>query len=225
MAIKLVVFDMAGTTVRDKNYVGKSFTEAMRKQGYNVSVEDVNPIMGYKKPVAIRMMLEKYEQDGAKITDTLIDTIHEDFVALMLDFYHTSPDIQPLPGVEETFEQLRSSGIHIGLDTGFSKDIAQVIIDRLDWSDKIDVMVASDEVEAGRPYPYMIYRMMDKFGIHSAEEVAKVGDTEVDINEGLQAGCKYVVGITTGSFSRSELEPYGPTHIIDHISDILPIIR
>lgn len=224
MSIKLVVFDMAGTTVSDENYVALAFQQAMKNYGYELEIEVINPIMGYEKPLAIEMMLTKHEPDQDKINAVLIENIHADFVKLMLDFYKTA-SIKPLPNVENTFQELRKTGIKIGLDTGFSKDIASLIFNRLQWQEHIDYMVASDEVENGRPYPDMIHRIMAELGISSADEVAKVGDTEVDVNEGINAGCKYVIGITTGSFKRNELEPYHPTHIIDDISEVLTIIN
>ena len=60
--------------------------------------------------------------------------------------------------------------------------------------------------------------------IDRPREVAKVGDTEVDVREGQNAGCKYVIGVTTGIFTRQELEQYNPTHIIDDIADVITII-
>lgn len=224
MSIELVVFDMAGTTVKDKNYVGIAFHEAMKSYGYQVEIEEINPIMGYEKPVAIKMMLEKYESGKAKITDELINAIHKQFVESMIRFYSTTDEIAPLPNVEETFSALREAGIKIALNTGFSRDIADVIIDRLGWKDKIDCLVASDEVENGRPYPDMIRKIMAELHIDSAEKLAKVGDTEVDINEGINAGCKYVIGITTGAFTREGLLAYNPTHVIDNLSEVLSII-
>ncbi|TLU98853.1 HAD-IA family hydrolase [Dyadobacter luticola] len=224
MSIELVVFDMAGTTVKDKNFVGIAFQEAMKSQGYDIAIEDVNPLMGYEKPLAIKMMLERFEADKSKITEDLIHVIHTHFVNGMIEFYKTTTEIGPLPNVEETFATLRAEGIKIGLNTGFSRDIADVIIQRLGWEDKIDTMVASDEVPAGRPYPDMIRKIMAELNIDSPEKVAKVGDTEVDVNEGINAGCKYIIGITTGAFTREELLPYKPTHIIDDIADVLGII-
>ena len=224
MSIKLVVFDMAGTTVKDENYVGHAFQQAMKNFGYEIPLKDINPIMGYEKPVAIKMMLQLHELNTTLITEKLIGAIHDDFVANMLHFYRTSDQIVPLPHAEETFEALRSQGIKIGLDTGFSKNIADVIIERLNWAGKVDVVVASDEVENGRPYPDMIQKMMLQLNITDAAEIAKVGDTEVDINEGKNTGCKYVIGVTTGSFTREELEPYQPTHIIDNVAQVLDII-
>jgi phosphonatase-like hydrolase len=222
--IELVVFDMAGTTVRDKNFVGIAFQEAMKSQGYDIAIEAINPLMGYEKPLAIRMMLEVQETDGTKITGELVSKIHKRFVDEMIRFYRTTQEIAPLPNVEQTFETLRSEGIKIALNTGFSRDIADVIVDRLGWKDKIDMLVASDEVPFGRPYPDMIRKIMAGLNISSAENVAKVGDTEVDVNEGLNAGCKYVIGITTGAFTREALLPYKPTHIIDDIADVVKII-
>jgi phosphonatase-like hydrolase len=204
--------------------VGIAFQNAMAEYGYPVAIENINPIMGYEKPLAIKMMLDKYEPNRLKITAKLINSIHSEFVNSMLKFYETSDDIVPLPHVEETFLRLREAGIKVALDTGFSRDIADVIIGRLGWEEKIDFLVASDEVEQGRPYPDMIEKIKAALDIRSSDRIAKVGDTEVDINEGINSGCKYVIGITTGAFTREELIPYNPTHIIDDISDVLQII-
>lgn len=224
MSIELVVFDMAGTTVKDKNFVGIAFQQAMRSQGYEIAIEHVNPLMGYEKPLAIKMMLEVRESDKSKITAELVDAIHTHFVNGMIGFYQTTTEIAPLPHVEETFSALREQGIKIALNTGFSRDIADVIVSRLGWGNKIDCLVASDEVPYGRPYPDMIRKIMAELGIASGERVAKVGDTEVDINEGINAGCKYVIGVTTGAFTREALLPYKPTHIIDDIAEVPGII-
>lgn len=224
MAIKLVVFDMAGTTVKDDHYVALAFQQAMDNFGYTLDLKLINPIMGYKKPVAIDMMLQKYEADKEKITPRLITDIHDVFVKNMLNFYRNA-EISALPHVEDTFAALRDMGIKIGLDTGFSKNIADLIFERLNWKNKVDFMVASDEVPQGRPYPYMINKMMAALNLTDAGEVAKVGDTEVDINEGKNAGCRYIIGVTTGSFTREELAVYQPTHIIDDIAEVLTIIN
>lgn len=224
MSIKLVVFDMAGTTVSDENYVALAFQQAMRNYGYELEIEAINPIMGYEKPVAIEMMLNKHEPDRNKADLNLIESIHTDFVRLMMDFYETA-NIKALPNVEHTFKELRKMGIKIGLDTGFSKNISNIIFNRLQWETYIDYIIASDEVEKGRPHPDMIHKIMAELDIANADEVAKVGDTEVDVNEGINAGCKYVIGVTTGAFKRHELEQYHPTHIIDDISEVISIIN
>jgi phosphoglycolate phosphatase-like HAD superfamily hydrolase len=86
---------------------------------------------------------------------------------------------------------------------------------------KIDYVVCSNEVPAGRPQPFMIQKMMKSAGIENAQQVIKLGDTEVDVNEGKNAGCLYSIGVTTGAFTREALEPYHPDFIIDDLDELL----
>jgi phosphonatase-like hydrolase len=227
MAIKLVVFDMAGTTVKDQDEVANTFRTALSKYGYDLSLEQVNPLMGYEKKVAISKILHLLEPDPEKITSELIAQIHQEFVRLMISHYQQTTTLQALPGAEETMAALKSSGIKVGINTGFSKNIAETIVDKLQWREKglIDYLVGSDEVLHGRPDPAMINKMMELAGITDAEEVAKVGDTEVDVREGQNTGCKFVIAVTTGAFTRAELEPFHPTHIIDDLSEVLSILN
>ncbi|TSD67340.1 HAD-IA family hydrolase [Inquilinus sp. KBS0705] len=227
MPIKLIVFDMAGTTVKDEDEVTNTFKAALEKYGYNVPTEMVNPLMGYEKKVAITKMLHLKETDSSKITPELISNIHKEFISLMVKHYQQTPALVALPHAEETMLALRNAGIKIGINTGFSRVIADTIVDCMQWRQKgiFDYLIGSDEVEHGRPDPTMINRMMAEAGITDPQEVAKVGDTEVDVREGQNAGCKYVIAVTTGAFTRAELEPYKPTHIIDDIAEVLSIIN
>lgn len=227
MSIKLVVFDIAGTTVKDDHDVSKAFQAALKKSGYEVPIELIDPLMGYEKSLAIRQILRLHEHNDAKITTELVSKIHNEFVHQMIEHYKTAKGIEALPNVEETFSRLHEKGVQVGINTGFSRDIADTIITRLQWREKglIDHVVGSDEVEVGRPQPFMIQKMMLDGNIERPSQVAKVGDTEVDVREGQNAGCRYVIGITTGTFSRQELEPYNPTHIIDDIAQVLEIIE
>jgi len=226
MPVKLVVFDIAGTTVKDDHNVSKAFRAALKKYNCEVPLDMINPLMGYEKNEAITKMLRLHEINEQKITAELVNAIHREFVSEMINFYQFEPGIEPLPNVEETFEALHKLGIQVGINTGFSRDIADTIITRLQWREKglIDYVVGSDEVELGRPHPFMILKMMHESGIINPLEVVKVGDTEVDVREGQNAGCRYVIGVTTGIFTREELEAYHPTHIIDNIAQVIKII-
>jgi len=61
-------------------------------------------------------------------------------------------------------------------------------------------MVCADEVPAGRPEPWMLLRAMEEMRVFPPSCVVKVGDTEADIAEGLNAGA-WTVGVTrTGNY-------------------------
>jgi phosphonatase-like hydrolase len=224
MAFKLAVFDMAGTTVADRDAVALSFVSAFRKKGITVATDEVKPLMGYKKTVAIETVLK---DKSVNYTASTIDEIHEDFVSEMVSYYKESDEVKPLPGAEDLFRYLHDRGIIIALNTGFPRIIADTIVDRLGWKKDllIDDYIASDEVEKGRPEPFMINELMSRSGVTDPEEVVKVGDTEVDINEGRNAGCGLVVAVTTGAFTRAQLEPYHPDQIVDNLKILESLIH
>jgi phosphonatase-like hydrolase len=227
LPIKLVVFDLAGTTVYDDGSIATAFRETMKAYGYEIPVLDTNPLMGYHKPLAIRMMLEKYEPDNTMISDDRIAEIHARFQDEMVAYYANVPTVKALPFAEEVFAGLRTKDIKIGLNTGFSRKIADTIMMRLGWMQQgvADYLVTSDEVPAGRPHPFMIERMMAMAGITDAKQVVKVGDTEVDVMEGKNAGCLYAIAVTTGAFTMHELLPYEPDFIINGLDELMPILE
>jgi phosphonatase-like hydrolase len=217
--VSLVVFDIAGTTVRDKDYVAIAFIEAFQHYGIELTVEEISPLMGFRKTEAIeKVLIEK----SVIVTNEIVSDIHNHFVNAMVAFYAGAPEVEPLPGAEELFSILKQKGIRVALNSGFPKVIVDAIVDRLGWRDKglLDDYIASDEVEMGRPFPLMIHQLMKRSGIVNAEEVVKVGDTMVDIQEGRMTGCGLVVAITTGAFSRELLAEYSPDIIIDSLLEL-----
>ncbi len=225
--IELVVFDIAGTTVADDGEIALAFQQAMQNYGYTIAVQKINPLMGYKKPEAIKKMLLEFEADNDKITDDFVNEIHDRFLKEMVHFYQTTEEIKPLPNALRVFEELKQRGIQIGLDTGFGKPITDVIMDRLGWlkNDIVQAVVSSSEVPEGRPKPHMINEIMRLTGVTDTTKIIKIGDTEVDVMEGKNAGCLYSIAITTGAFTREALEPYEPSFIINDLAELLPIIN
>lgn len=221
--IHLAVLDMAGTTVTDKDFVAKAFQKAFRKHNLEVTEAEVNPLMGYPKPIAIQIVLENA---GVEFEEELIHDIHDDFVAEMITFYEESPYVQPMPGAEDLFFYLQEKGVYVALNTGFSRDVAEVIINRFQWLDRglIDDFIASDEVVQGRPHADMIITLKSRFGFGDDAIVMKVGDTTVDVQEGKAACCTYVIAVTTGAATKEDLQAFGPTHIISSLEEIPAII-
>ncbi|MEQ1796789.1 MAG: HAD-IA family hydrolase [Lacibacter sp.] len=218
----LVVFDIAGTTVRDKGNIAEAFIDAFKQHGVVVPIEEVNKVMGWRKKDAIIILLDQFTPDNETYSDELIDQIHDTFIQNMISFYENDEDLQPLDYAEELFQQLRANNIKVALNTGFTKDITDVILRKLNWKEgqMIDFVVCSDEVPEGRPYPYMIQELMKRSKISDAKQVVKVGDTEVDVQEGRNADCGLVIGITTGAYSKELLAQYQPDQVIDHLSEL-----
>ncbi len=217
--IDLAVFDIAGTTIRDSDYVNLCLQEAFTSAGIEVPLPQINATMGLPKPIAIERLLEEAGAEGD------VDSIHTDFVQRMKRFYLESDDVAPYEGVEEAFATLRESGIRIALDTGFSSDITSIILSRVGWdSGVIDAFVSSDEVERGRPYPDMIHHLMKELGVSDVKRVAKIGDAPADMNEGTNTGCAMVVGVLCGTHTEAQLSEYPHTHLIESVRDFPKLV-
>lgn len=224
MPIELVVFDMAGTTVNDEDSVSRCVQGALAAAGVTVTVADVNRVMGIPKPEALRILIGESPVREALIDQ--IDAIHRDFVARSIRFYQTDASVREVSGSEQTFRALQQAGIKVALNTGFNRAITQTILDRLGWagSPLIDATICSDEVPRGRPHPDMILELMKRFRIDDPARVAKVGDTPADLQEGKNAGCGLIVGVTEGTHTREQLEPYPHTHLIGSVRELAGIL-
>lgn len=215
--IELVVLDMAGTTVYDGDAVSVCFRAALAAVEVFPEPAAVNAVMGLHKPEAVRLLLAA---SGMPYGDGTVEAVHADFVERMLRYYRTDPAVREVPAASAVFAQLRRAGIKVALNTGFGRAIVNQILDRLEWHGQVDAVIASDEVAHGRPHPDMIRALMTKLGVKDPRNVAKVGDTPVDLEEGKNAGCGVILGVTTGAFTRQELEAVGVGRIIDSVAEV-----
>ena len=85
----------------------------------------------------------------------------------------------------------------------------------------IDDWISSEQVQKGRPHPYMIQELMKRHNIIDPSNVCKIGDTVNDMKEGKNANCGLVIGVLTGEGTRDELIYSGADIVIDKITDLL----
>jgi phosphonatase-like hydrolase len=221
--IELVVFDMAGTTVYDGDAVNASFRATLAGWGIAAEPAAVNAVMGLPKPEAIRILLDQLGRPlGVAPSAENVHAIHEDFTRRMREHYATDPGVREIPGAAAAFAALRRAGIKVALNTGFFRPVTAALLARLGWGSPavIDADVTSDEVPHGRPHPDMIRHLMARLGVRDALKVAKVGDTKADLEEGTNAGCGVVIGVTTGSCSRQQLAAWPHTHILESVAEV-----
>ena len=219
----LAVFDVAGTTVLDGDAVVECLIAALEEH-VPVSRQQALAVMGWPKPVAIRQILSAAGAVADHALDTTVEGVHAQFRQAMIERYRTGP-LAPADGAEEVFDALRDAGVRVALDTGFSRDILDTILERLGWAGgvKVDFTIASDEVGRGRPHPDLIYRAMALANVATRSKVVKVGDTPADMEEGLAASCGLVVGVTYGTHTGEQLEGPG-VETIDRLPELLPLM-
>lgn len=218
MTITLCAFDMAGTTIDDKGRVYDALRDSVTHQGATVSDEDLQTWMGTEKRDAITNLLCL---GAVEPTPQLVDAAYADFVELLRTYYRETPPVA-LAGVEETFAILREHGIQVALTTGFSREVAEPLLEALGWSvgKQLDAVVCADEVAAGRPAPYMVHRALERTGTAAMDEVLVAGDTVADVQAGLRSGAAHSIGVLTGALSREQLAAAGATAVLDGVRDV-----
>lgn len=211
---RLVVFDMAGTTVQDRGEVPAAFTAALAQQGINVTAEQLNAVRGASKRQAVLNLvpegpdrLERAEQAYAEFKRELAKRY--------------SAGVQAVPGAEKTFAWFRQCGVRIALNTGFDREITDLLLSALGWaSGVVDAVACGDEVRRGRPAPQLIFRSMELTEMMSVHEVAVVGDTTLDLQAGYNAGVSWNIGVLSGAHSRKQLEQQPHTHLLDSVAEL-----
>jgi phosphonatase-like hydrolase len=222
--IRMVVFDMAGTTVNENNVVYKTLQQAINEKGFHFTLDEVLlEGAGKEKLQAIKSILNVYAE---KDDDGLAADIYKRFIVLLAEAYDTL-EVLPQDNAVELFHTLKQKHILVVLNTGYNNETAESLIKKLGWKKGIDYdsLVTANDVDKNRPNPDMIWLAMKRFDISNAAEVVKVGDSIIDIEEGQNAGCSLSVGITTGAHTLAQLQTAKPNAIINNLMELLPLLK
>ncbi len=182
---------------------------------------------------------------GRPVTEADVDRIFADFREVQLEVLPRYAEL--IPGTLETVAGLRERGILIGSTTGYFTEAMALLEEEAARQGYVpDTSVASTQVPAGRPAPWMVMQNMINTGVYPPQAVVKVDDTPPGIAEGLNAGT-WTVGLAkTGNelgLTLEELEALSPQrlerkldrardhlarsgahYVVDGIGDLLPVI-
>lgn len=219
-SIKLVVFDMAGTTINEGNLVYKTIQQEINKVGFDVSLTEVLAYgAGKEKHQAITDVLTNCTK--AENIPTKADAIFANFKTALATAYDNT-HAKPFEGVLELFKKLKSAGIKVALNTGYNAKTTNTLLAQVGWKvgKQVDAVITADDVVNGRPHPDMIHKAMKELAVEDAETVLKAGDSAIDIQEGKNANCGLTIGVLTGAQNKIQLEAADPDYILEKLTDL-----
>jgi phosphonoacetaldehyde hydrolase len=251
--LKAVILDWAGTVIDHGSRAPMGvFVRSFAEFGVDLTVEEARGPMGMAKRdhIAAVMRIPRIEKDwkerhGHKPTEADIDKVYDVFVPMnvaVVTDYATMID-----GAVDTLRKLRERGLKIGSTTGYTREIMAPVLPLAAAAGySPDSLVCAGDLAWGRPTPMMLYRTFLELGVWPAWSAVKVDDTEVGIEEGLNAGC-WTVGVAlTGNvfgLSKEETNALAPDelmqrsddaygrltrsgahYVIDSVADIIPVI-
>jgi phosphonoacetaldehyde hydrolase len=200
--VRAVIFDWAGTTVDYGSMAPvDAFIELFRRHGVTVSSEEARRPMGSYKKDHVRLILgmdpvtQQWQRlYGRSPSPEDVALLYREFIPLQTEVIGRHADV--IPGVAETVHWLRKQRIVIGSTTGYTREMMTPLLPRAAAGGfSPESTVCADEVPAGRPAPWMAVTSAMRLGVYPMEACVKVGDTLVDIAEGLNAGM-WTVGVT-----------------------------
>lgn len=204
--LEAVIFDWAGTTVDYGCFAPVSaFMEVFKEYGIEPTIDETRTPMGMLKWDHIKTMLTMerinklwIEIHGRDFTDDDVDNMHDIFLDKLMSILHNYAT--PKPHVVETMEELRNRGLKVGSTTGYTDEMMAIVtVKAKEQGYEPDCWFSPTSTNnVGRPYPFMIYKNLEKLGVTCVDNVLKVGDTISDIKEGISAGVR-TVGIIEGS--------------------------
>ncbi|MFC9330577.1 phosphonatase-like hydrolase [Kitasatospora sp. NPDC057015] len=215
--IRLVVLDMAGTTVADDGLVERAFRAAAATLGVEADspeqqrmLEHVRATMGESKISVFRYLFG--EEEKAQRANLAFEAAYHDLV----DEGHCAA----LPGAAEAIAELRAQGRKVALTTGFSRPTQDRILAALGWQDIADLTLCPADAGRGRPYPDMVLTALLRTATDSVRQIAVAGDTGYDMLTGTRAGAPVVAGVLTGAHTEDRLRADGATHVLGSIAEL-----
>ncbi|WP_189948890.1 HAD family hydrolase [Streptomyces alanosinicus] len=220
--IRLVVLDMAGTTVADDGLVERAFAAAAAELGVEPGSAEhtehlayVRATMGESKISVFRHLFGT--EDRAQRANTAFEKAYGDLVDAGL--------IAPVPGAREAIEALAADGRSVVLTTGFARVTQDAILAALGWQDPSFpvslTLCPADAGGRGRPYPDMVLEAFVRTkAAEGVSQIAVVGDTSYDVLSGVRAGAGLVAGVRTGAHGDEAFRAAGATHVLDSVADL-----
>jgi phosphonoacetaldehyde hydrolase len=214
MPIQLVIFDWAGTVI-DYGCQAPTgaFVQALAEAGVNITLQEARGPMGLHKKDHLRTLLKEaaiaerwHAAHGRDWTEADVEALYQRVTPLQVAAAKQYSRL--IPGVTECVAELRRMGIRIAGSTGYFHEAAEVVRQAGAEQGYVpDFCICADDVPAGRPAPWMIFRAMEALNVYPPSDVVKVGDTLVDIADGLNAGV-HSLGVTDSSneMGLSEIE-------------------
>jgi phosphonoacetaldehyde hydrolase len=252
--IQAVIFDWAGTIVDFGSCAPvEAFVELFKRRQINISVSEARGPMGMDKKAHVLSLLnsprisEEWRITKNRTWDQSdVEDLYREFIPVQMGCLEKHSTL--ISGVLDLTHTLKQRGMKIGTTTGYNADMISVVAaEAKKHGFDPDAVVCSSDVPVGRPEPWMIFKCASRLKIFPMEAIVKVGDTVMDIEEGLNAGT-WTIGVAkTGNelgLSEKEIDSLNPNDlnqrlqrarqrlvqagahfVVDGVADILPILN
>lgn len=215
--IKGVLFDLDGTLADTIDDLGKAMNRMLSDHGYPVrNREQILAAICYgQREFVIRSMPEEHREDTS-----LIDKCQAYYAACYNKCYNDAT--KAYEGVPEVLEALVRKGIVLSIVTNKAQDHAEQVVEKCLGSAHFATVIGGHSGYPAKPSPEGALRAAEIMGVPACECLF-VGDSDVDIMTGINAGMK-TLGVTWGYRPESTLSEAGADAIAHNSAEMLNVI-
>lgn len=214
---KGIIFDLDGTLIDSLADIATAANNVLERFGFSP-----HPVEAYKTFVGdgVNVLMERIVP-GQEITDEF----RLKFLMAWKDAYAVQWKIQtrPYEGIPELVAKLKEDGYRMGVLSNKPQEFTQACVAEFFEPGLMDPVWGLCETRPKKPDPKGALEMAAAWKLEPSE-VLYVGDTNTDMQTAVNAGM-WPLGVAWGFRPRSELESCGAKAVMDHPSEILPLLK
>lgn len=214
MKYDAIFFDLDGTVADSLQDIADAINHTMRHFRLpEYTARQLRPKLGWGVGHVMKALLPQ-----------ATEAFRQELLAHYKPYYalHAADRTVPFEGIPETLRRLRDMGLTLAIISN-KPDAAVQPIARRFFDGLVDLAVGELDGVRRKPWPDMLQNAADRLGV-ALPRCLYVGDTQVDIDTGKNAGIDCVC-VTWGFRTREELIEAGAQYIIDRPEQLVEFVE
>ena len=214
MAYRTVLFDMDGTLLDTLEDLRESTNHVLRELGHpERSLEEVRRFVGNGAEMLIRRAVP--EGTGEEEILRALGMFRSYYAA------HCKEKTRVYDGMLALLDALRARGIKTAVVSNKPDEAVKKLSEEY-FGGRMDYAVGAKDGRRCKPYPDMVDAALEALG-ETREGAVYIGDSEVDVQTGLNAGLP-VIAVSWGFRSRETIAEAGATVIADDAAALAKLL-
>lgn len=214
---RLAIFDLDGTLLNTIEDLASACNHALKGCGCpERKLDEYYGMVGKGIYNLFRAALPEGKKDEGTV---------QKMAGLFIPYYdmHKCDLTRPYPGITELLGRLSREKVRLAVASNKYQKGAESIVARYFGQFGFVKVLGQREGKPIKPSPEIVEEIMSHAAGTTKDEVVYIGDSDVDMQTGLNAGVR-TIGVTWGFRSREELEAYGPWRLADSPEELGEII-
>lgn len=213
----LVIFDLDGTLLNTIEDLGTACNHALEMCGFpQRDMKEYNTLVGRGIYNLFRDVLPPSSRSEEMIMK---------MKGYFIPFYdlHKCDKTRPYDGIYEMLDSLASAGIKMAVASNKYQDGTEKLVRKYFGKYRFEKILGQRDGLPIKPDPMIVQEAMEAAGVTDKDEVVYCGDSDVDMQTGLNAGVT-TIGVLWGFRTREELLRYVPWAIADSPAQLSALI-